>query len=182
MRRTSSTTTYKATQTVLHQLYEMNPPSYTWLYKWANNHPLQSEFLPAFEYLFDCLLELTLLLLSATFSLGWTIRWRLFPSPARNGIIHLLRFCLFWQNWQKNMSISALCYGSFLWLGSYLTGEAGPGLVSDDHTPSPIRQMDQGSNSDISSSAKSERNTNLGHKLNLPLCFVPGWTDQFIGK
>jgi len=33
MRRTSSTTTYKATQTVLLQLYEMNPPSYTWLYK-----------------------------------------------------------------------------------------------------------------------------------------------------
>jgi hypothetical protein len=25
--------TYKATHTVLHQLYEMNPPSYTWLYK-----------------------------------------------------------------------------------------------------------------------------------------------------
>jgi hypothetical protein len=73
----------------------------------------------------------------------------------------------------KNMSVSALCYGSFLWLGSYLTGEAGLGLVSDDHTPSPIRQMDQGSNSEISSSAKSERNTNLGHKLNLPLCFVP---------
>ena len=72
------------------------------------------------------------------------------------------------------MSVSALCYGSFLWLGSYLTGEAGPGLVSDDHTPSPIWQMDQGSNSEISSSAKSERNTNLGHKLNLPLCFVPG--------
>ncbi|XP_039816819.1 uncharacterized protein LOC120679326 isoform X4 [Panicum virgatum] len=87
--RTSSTTTYKATQTVLHQLYEMNPPSYTWLYNYV--------------------------------SLGWTIRWRLFPSPARN----------------------ALCYGSFLWLGSYLTGEAGLGLVSDDHTPSPIRQMDQ---------------------------------------
>ena len=55
-----------------------------------------------------------------------------------------------------------------------MTGEAGPGLVSDDHTLSPIRQMDQGSNSEISSSAKSERNTNLGHKLNLPLCFVPG--------
>ncbi|XP_039816829.1 uncharacterized protein LOC120679326 isoform X14 [Panicum virgatum] len=72
--RTSSTTTYKATQTVLHQLYEMNPPSYTWLYNYV--------------------------------SLGWTIRWRLFPSPARNG-------------------------------------EAGLGLVSDDHTPSPIRQMDQ---------------------------------------
>ena len=124
----------------------------TWLYRWANSYPLRSEFLPAFEYLFDGLLELTLLLFSA--SSGWTIRWRLFPSPARNGIIHLLRFCLFWQNWQKNMSISALCYGSFLWLGSYLTGEAGPGLVSDDHTPSPIRQMDQGSNSEISSSAR----------------------------
>jgi hypothetical protein len=25
--------TYKGTHTVLHQLYEMNPPSYTWLYK-----------------------------------------------------------------------------------------------------------------------------------------------------
>jgi hypothetical protein len=25
--------TYKATHTVLYQLYEMNPPSYTWLYK-----------------------------------------------------------------------------------------------------------------------------------------------------
>jgi len=68
------------------------------------------------------------------------------------------------------MSVSALCYGSFLWLGSYLTGEAGPGLVSDDHTPSPIRQMDQGSNSEISSSAESERNTKLRHKLNLPFC------------
>jgi len=73
---------------------------------------------------------------TATFSSGWTIRWRLFPSPARKG-------------------------------------EAGPGRVSDDHMPPPIRQMDQGGNSEISSSAKSERNTNLGHKLNLPLCFVP---------
>ncbi|XP_012699265.1 chaperonin-like RbcX protein 2, chloroplastic isoform X2 [Setaria italica] len=26
--------TYKATHTVLHQLYEMNPPSYTWLYNY----------------------------------------------------------------------------------------------------------------------------------------------------
>jgi len=34
MRRTSSTTTYKATQTVLHQLYEMNLPSYAWLYNY----------------------------------------------------------------------------------------------------------------------------------------------------
>jgi hypothetical protein len=25
--------TYKATKTVLYQLYEMNPPAYTWLYK-----------------------------------------------------------------------------------------------------------------------------------------------------
>uniref|UniRef100_A0A0A9AHI8 Uncharacterized protein n=1 Tax=Arundo donax TaxID=35708 RepID=A0A0A9AHI8_ARUDO len=25
--------TYKSTHTVLHQLYEMNPPSYSWLYK-----------------------------------------------------------------------------------------------------------------------------------------------------
>jgi hypothetical protein len=25
--------TYKATHTVLHQLYEMNPPAYTWLYR-----------------------------------------------------------------------------------------------------------------------------------------------------
>jgi len=120
-------------------------------------------------------LELTLLLLSATFSLGWTIRWRLFPSPARNGTINLLSISFASacsdETDKKNMSVSALCYGSFLWLGSYLTGEAGPGLVSDDHTPSPIRQMDQGSNSDISSSAKSERNTNLGHKLNLPLSF-----------
>ena len=55
-----------------------------------------------------------------------------------------------------------------------MTGEAGPGRVSDDHMPPPIRQRDQGSNSEISSLAKSERNTNLGHKLNLPLCFVPG--------
>ena len=54
-----------------------------------------------------------------------------------------------------------------------MTGEAGPGRVSDGHMPPPIRQMDQGGNSEISSSAKSERNTNLGHKLNLPLCFVP---------
>ncbi|CAL5086055.1 unnamed protein product [Urochloa decumbens] len=28
--------TYKATHTVLHQLYEMNPPSYTWLYNYIN--------------------------------------------------------------------------------------------------------------------------------------------------
>jgi len=62
----------------------------TWLYRWANSHPLRSEFLPAFEYLFDGLLELTLLLLSATFSSGWTIRWQLFPSHARKGIINLL--------------------------------------------------------------------------------------------
>ena len=26
--------TYKATQTVLYQLYEMNPPAYTWLYNY----------------------------------------------------------------------------------------------------------------------------------------------------
>ncbi|XP_039816822.1 uncharacterized protein LOC120679326 isoform X7 [Panicum virgatum] len=89
--RTSSTTTYKATQTVLHQLYEMNPPSYTWLYNYV--------------------------------SLGWTIRWRLFPSPARNG-------------------------------------EAGLGLVSDDHTPSPIRQMDQdGSGGSDSGAATSDQNS-----------------------
>ncbi|WOL04247.1 hypothetical protein Cni_G12968 [Canna indica] len=32
--------TYKATRTVLHQLYEMNPPSYMWLYNFvANNKP-----------------------------------------------------------------------------------------------------------------------------------------------
>jgi len=33
--RTSSITTYKATQTVLHQLYKMNLPSYTWLYNYV---------------------------------------------------------------------------------------------------------------------------------------------------
>ncbi|KAL5198477.1 hypothetical protein ABZP36_001989 [Zizania latifolia] len=27
--------TYKATSTVLHQLYEMNPPAYTWLYNYV---------------------------------------------------------------------------------------------------------------------------------------------------
>lgn len=27
--------TYKAVRTVLHQLYEMNPPQYTWFYKWV---------------------------------------------------------------------------------------------------------------------------------------------------
>ncbi|XP_042439811.1 chaperonin-like RbcX protein 2, chloroplastic [Zingiber officinale] len=32
--------TYKATRTVLHQLYEMNPPSYMWLYNFlVNNNP-----------------------------------------------------------------------------------------------------------------------------------------------
>ena len=52
-----------------------------------------------------------------------------------------------------------------------MTGEAGPGRESDDHTPSPVWQMDQGSNSKISSSDESERNTKLRHKLNLPfLC------------
>ncbi|KAG2555251.1 hypothetical protein PVAP13_9KG567801 [Panicum virgatum] len=35
MRRTSSITTYKATQTVLHQLYKMNLPSYTCLYNYV---------------------------------------------------------------------------------------------------------------------------------------------------
>jgi len=30
--------TYKATRTVLHQLYEMNPPKYRWFYKWVNLH------------------------------------------------------------------------------------------------------------------------------------------------
>lgn len=27
--------TFKAVRTVLHQLYEMNPPQYTWFYKWV---------------------------------------------------------------------------------------------------------------------------------------------------
>lgn len=32
--------TYKAVRTVLHQLYEMNPPSYTWFYNYiASNKP-----------------------------------------------------------------------------------------------------------------------------------------------
>ena len=37
-------------------------------------------------------------------------------------------------------------------------------------TASPVRQMDQGSNSEISPSAESERNKDLWHNLNLPLC------------
>lgn len=37
--------TYKATHTVLHQLYEMNPPSYTWLYNYvAVNDPLDGDY------------------------------------------------------------------------------------------------------------------------------------------
>ncbi|XP_066392715.1 chaperonin-like RbcX protein 2, chloroplastic [Miscanthus floridulus] len=37
--------TYKATHTVLHQLYEMNPPSYTWLYSYINvNDPLDGDY------------------------------------------------------------------------------------------------------------------------------------------
>ncbi|XP_062188467.1 chaperonin-like RbcX protein 2, chloroplastic [Phragmites australis] len=37
--------TYKATHTVLHQLYEMNPPSYTWLYNYVVvNDPLDGDY------------------------------------------------------------------------------------------------------------------------------------------
>ncbi|RLN36145.1 uncharacterized protein C2845_PM03G10280 [Panicum miliaceum] len=37
--------TYKATHTVLHQLYEMNPPSYTWLYNYVLvNDPLDGDY------------------------------------------------------------------------------------------------------------------------------------------
>ncbi|GJN32783.1 hypothetical protein PR202_gb21311 [Eleusine coracana subsp. coracana] len=37
--------TYKATQTVLHQLYEMNPPAYTWLYNYViTNDPLDGDY------------------------------------------------------------------------------------------------------------------------------------------
>ncbi|KAJ1291512.1 hypothetical protein BS78_02G320700 [Paspalum vaginatum] len=37
--------TYKATHTVLHQLYEMNPPSYSWLYNYvAVNDPLDGDY------------------------------------------------------------------------------------------------------------------------------------------
>ncbi|OEL12897.1 hypothetical protein BAE44_0026084 [Dichanthelium oligosanthes] len=37
--------TYKATHTVLHQLYEMNPPSYTWLYNYvAVCDPLDGDY------------------------------------------------------------------------------------------------------------------------------------------
>ncbi|KAF8664523.1 hypothetical protein HU200_054703 [Digitaria exilis] len=37
--------TYKATHTVLHQLYEMNPPLYAWLYNYvAVNDPLDGDY------------------------------------------------------------------------------------------------------------------------------------------
>ncbi|TVU38345.1 hypothetical protein EJB05_11724, partial [Eragrostis curvula] len=37
--------TYKATHTVLHQLYEMNPPAYTWLYNYViTNDPLDGDY------------------------------------------------------------------------------------------------------------------------------------------
>ncbi|ONM58772.1 Chaperonin-like RbcX protein [Zea mays] len=37
--------TYKATHTVLHQLYEMNPPAYTWLYSYISvNDPLDGDY------------------------------------------------------------------------------------------------------------------------------------------
>ncbi|KAJ6791494.1 chaperonin-like RbcX protein 2, chloroplastic [Iris pallida] len=36
--------TYKASRTVLHQLYEMNPPKYTWFYNFvATNNPTDGE-------------------------------------------------------------------------------------------------------------------------------------------
>jgi hypothetical protein len=47
-----------------------------------------------------------------------------------------------------------------------MTGEAGPGRESHDHTPSPIRQMDQGSHNSEISSVESEKKKKL-HGTNL---------------
>ncbi|RWV85942.1 hypothetical protein GW17_00052213 [Ensete ventricosum] len=49
--------TYKASRTVLHQLYEMNPPSYRWFYNFiANNKPTDGKrFLRSLAKVFDLL-------------------------------------------------------------------------------------------------------------------------------